>query len=105
MRILQIILETLLYYVACTLVARSREDAPGFVRVLIVVLVLALIAGGTGMLLSGGIWTSGAILFVLSFLVLWIGLGIGFFRTILAALIVSLLHALLERVFRTGSVL
>ncbi|HEY3295705.1 MAG TPA: hypothetical protein VGL38_09710 [bacterium] len=76
--------------------------APGFIRVLITVLILSFIAGGVHLVIHG-LWSSGVLLFILGFFVLWIGLGIGFFRTIIAALIVSLLHTLLERVFANGS--
>ena len=102
--LLQLITETLLYYLACMLVARSREDAPGFIRVLITVLILALFAGGVKYVIHD-LWRSGALLFIVSFIVLWLGLGIGFFRTIIATLIVSVLHTVLERVFSQGSVI
>jgi hypothetical protein len=99
--LLQLLTETLLYYLACMLVARSREDAPGLFRVLITVLILALVAGGIHAVVKG-LWHSGVIMLIVSFIVLWIGLGIGFFRTIIAALIVALLHTLLEKVFTHG---
>jgi hypothetical protein len=102
MRLIQLLVEALLYYLACTLVARNRESAPGFIRVILVVLILALVAGGTQSLVTGALWHSGVILFILSFIILWIGLGIGFIRTILAALIVTLLHSVLQKVFATG---
>jgi hypothetical protein len=99
--ILQLIVESLLYYLACMLVARSREDAPGIIRVLITVLILAFVAGGVQYVVHD-IWHSGPLLFILSFIILWIGLGIGFIRTIIATLIVSLLHTVLARVFTHG---
>lgn len=99
--VLQLLAETLLYYFACLIVARSHADAPGFIRVLITVLILSFFAGGVHYVIHG-IWSSGALLFIVSFIVLWFGLGIGFFRTIIATLIVSLLHTLLERIFSHG---
>jgi hypothetical protein len=101
MRILQLLVEALLYYVACSLVARSREQAPGLLRVLFVVILLTFISGGVKAVI-GDIWLGSAIVFVVNFLVLWIGLGIGFFRTILAAVLVLILRAVLETVFSRG---
>jgi len=101
MPFLQLLVEALLYYVACSLVARSREDAPGLLRVFLTVLVLTFISGGLKAV-TGDFWLGNAVAFVLSFFVLWIGLGIGFFRTIIAAILVLLLRALLEAVFARG---
>ncbi|MFZ5433284.1 MAG: hypothetical protein ACOZB3_05865 [Calditrichota bacterium] len=98
MKFLHLLVEALLYYMACMLVARKREEAPGLIRVLITVIILAFISGGVHNVI-GHFWLSNAIVFVINFFVLWIGLGIGFFRTILAAIIVILLRMLLEQVF------
>jgi hypothetical protein len=102
MRFLQLVVEALLYYLACSFVARSREDAPGLVRVLITVLILAFVSGGVKAVI-GDFWLSSAIVFVINFIVLWAGLGIGFLRTILAAVIVIVLRSVLQAVFGTGS--
>jgi hypothetical protein len=98
MQILQLLVEALLYYAACSLVARSRAEAPGYLRVLIVVILLTFISGGVKAVI-GGFWLSNALVFVINFLILWIGLGVGFLRTIIAALLVMLLRALLTAVF------
>ena len=98
MRILQLLVEALLYYAACSLVARSRAEAPGLLRVLIVVVLIIFISGGVKAVI-GGFWLGNAVVFVINFLVLWIGLGVGFLRTIIAALLVMLLRALLTAVF------
>jgi len=97
-RILHILAEALLYYLACMLVARRRDEAPGLVRVIITVIFLAFISGGIKNVI-GEFWLSNAIVFVADFVILWIGLGIGFFRTILAAVVVLLLRMLLDAVF------
>ena len=98
MRILHLLVEAVLYYVACMLVARSREEAPGIIRVLITVALLAFVSGGL-QAMNGHFWLSQALAFIINFFILWIGLGIGFFRTILAAILVILLRMLLEKVF------
>ena len=101
MAILRLIAEALLYYVACSLVARGKEDAPGFLRVFIVVLLLAFVSSGIKGVI-GDFWLSSALVFVINFFILWIGLGIGLIRTIIAALIVIMLRSLMESVFGTG---
>ncbi|MBU0508267.1 hypothetical protein KKH27_05470 [bacterium] len=98
MRILHLLVEAILYYVACMLVARKREEAPGLLRVFLVVIVLTFVSGGFKAVI-GEFWLSNALVFVVNFFILWIGLGIGFIRTILAAILVILLRMLLERVF------
>jgi len=98
MRILHLLVEAVLYYVACMFVARRREDAPGILRVFITVALLAFVSGGVQAMI-GHFWLSQALAFVINFFILWIGLGIGFIRTILAAILVILLRMLLERVF------
>ncbi len=98
---LRLLAEALLYYVACSLVARGREDAPGFLRVLIVVVLLAFVSSGIRGVI-GDFWLSNALVFVINFLILWIGLGIGLLRTVIAALIVMLLRSLMEAVFGRG---
>jgi hypothetical protein len=98
MRILQLLVEAVLYYAACVMVARKREDAPGLVRVIFVVILLAFISGGVKSII-GDFWLSSAIVLVLNFFLLWVGLGIGLFRTILATVIVILLRSLMEAVF------
>jgi hypothetical protein len=103
MRFLQLLVETLLYYIACSMLARSRESAPGFLRVLITVAIVALISGGIHYWPHANYWHSGILVFIGAFFVLWIGLGIGFFRTIIAALVVSLLRMLLEYAFSPSS--
>ena len=113
MALVQLLLETLLYYLACTLLARKREDAPGILRVFITVLLIALITWGVHSVLGGtflgrgiasGMWASGVFTFILSFIILWIGLGIGLIRTILAALLVTLLHHLMAAAFSSTRV-
>jgi hypothetical protein len=98
MTFLQLLVEAILYYVACMIVSRNREEAPGLIRVLLVVLLLAFISGGVKAII-GDFWLSSAIVFIVNFFVLWIGLGIGFFRTIIAAIGVILLRMLLTRAF------
>jgi hypothetical protein len=98
MRILQLLAEALLYYAACSLIARTREEAPGFLRVLFVVVLLTFISGGVKAVI-GDFWLSSAIVFVVNFVILWIGLGVGFFRTVIAAILVAVLRWLLTAVF------
>jgi cell division protein FtsW (lipid II flippase) len=93
-----LLVEAVLYYVACSLVAKTREDAPGLIRIFIVVLLLAAISGGVSVM-RWDFWSSSVIVFILQFIILWIGLGIGLFRTIIAALIVIFLRAMMEVVF------
>ena len=95
---LRLIAEALLYYVACSLVARGKEDAPGILRVFIVVVLLAFVSAGIKGVI-GDFWLSSALVFVINFIILWVGLGIGLIRTIIAALIVILLRSLMESVF------
>ena len=97
MNFLQLLVEALLYYLACSLLAK-REEAPGFVRVLIVVLLLAFVSGGVNAVLPN-FWISSAIIAVINFFILWLGLGIGLFRTILALIAVMLLRSLLQHYF------
>ncbi len=113
MALVQLLLETLLYYLACSLLARKREDAPGLIRVFITVFLIALITwgvhgvfGGTwlGRGIASGMWASGLFTFILSFVILWIGLGIGLFRTILAALLVTVLHHLMSAALSTNKI-
>lgn len=103
MRILQLLAEAILYYVACSLVARTREAAPGLLRVLIVVVLLAFISGGVKAVLGEHFWLGNALAFIINFIVLWIGLGIGLLRTIIAALLVLVLRAVLAAVFTHGT--
>lgn len=103
MRILQLLVETILYYLACSLVARTREEAPGLLRVLFVVVLLAFISGGIKAVLGEYFWLGNALAFVVNFVILWIGLGIGFLRTIIAALLVIVLRAVLGAVFTHGT--
>ena len=102
MHFVQLLVEALLYYLACTLLSRSREDAPGFLRIFLTVVLLAFVSGGVKAVI-GEFWLSSAIVFCINFFILWIGLGIGFFRTILAAVLVILLRSLLEYAFVHGS--
>jgi len=95
---LQLLVEALLYYLACSLVARRREEAPGLLRVFITVLILAFVSGGVKGVV-GDFWLSSALVFVINFFILLIGLGIGFFRTVIAAIVVILLRSLLEWAF------
>lgn len=95
---LRLLVEALLYYLACSLVARGKEDAPGLIRVFIVVLLLAFVSAGIKGVI-GDFWLSSALVFVINFLILLIGLNIGFLRTIIAALIVILMRSLMESVF------
>ena len=101
MNFLQLIVEALLYYLACSLLAK-KEDAPGFIRVLVVVLALAFVSGGINAVLPN-FWISSAIIAIINFFILWIGLGIGLFRTVLALIAVMILRSLLQYYFgRTG---
>ncbi len=94
---LQLVVEALLYYLACSLLAK-REEAPGLLRVFIVVMLLAFVSGGIKAIFSD-FWIGSGIIAVLNFFILWIGLGIGLFRTILALIAVMLLRSLLEYSF------
>jgi hypothetical protein len=98
MPLLQLFVEALLYYLACSFVARKREEAPGLFRIFVVVVIMAFISGGVKYVV-GDFWLTSGILFLLNLFILWVGLGIGFFRTVLAALLVFILRSILERVF------
>ena len=95
---LQLLVEALLYYLACSIAARSREDAPGLIRVFITVVILAFVSGGVKAVV-GDFWLASVIVFVINFFILLLGLGIGFFRTIIAAILVILLRSLMEWAF------
>jgi hypothetical protein len=95
---LVLVVEAVLYYVACSLVARTHEEAPGLLRIFIIVVLLAVISGSVAVA-HWTFWSSSVIVFILQFIILWIGLGVGFFRTIIAALIVIFLRSLMEAVF------
>ena len=95
---LQLLVEALLYYLACTLITRRRDDAPGLLRVFVTVIVLAFVSGGVKAII-GDFWLASMIVFVVNFFILLMGLGIGVFRTILAALLVIMLRSLLEWAF------
>lgn len=97
MNFLQLLVEGLLYYLACSLLAK-KEDAPGFLRVMFVVLALAFVSGGVNAVLPD-FWISSAIVTVINFFILWLGLGIGMIRTILALIAVMLLRSLLQHYF------
>lgn len=97
MHFLQLLVEALLYYLACSLLSK-REEAPGFLRVMVVVLALAFVSGGVNAILPD-FWVSSAIIAVINFFILWLGLGIGLFRTILALIAVMLLRSLLQYYF------
>ena len=96
---LQLLVEALLYYLACSIAVRRREEAPGLIRVFITVIVLAFVSGGVHSVLGHSFWLSSVIVFVINFFVLLVGLGIGMFRTIVAAIIVILLRSLMEWAF------
>jgi len=98
MNFLRLIAETLLYFVAARLLARGKEDAPGLIRVFITVLIVAFISSA-GTAVIDDIWLNGILVGIISFIILWIGLGIGLIRTIFAALIVVLLRSLMEAAF------
>jgi hypothetical protein len=95
---LQLLVEALLYYLACSIAVRRRDEAPGLLRVFITVLILAFVSGGVKAVI-GDFWLSSAIVFVINFFILLAGLGIGLFRTIIAAIIVILLRSLMEWAF------
>lgn len=97
MNFLQLLVEALLYYLACSLLAK-KEDAPGFLRVFLVVLLLAFVSGGIKAIFSD-FWIGSAIITIINFFILWLGLGIGMFRTVLALIAVMLLRSLLEYYF------
>ena len=97
----QLLIEAVLYYFSCSLLSKDREHAPGLIRILITVLLCVAVTGGIRLLPLGGweIWSQSVLGMMVQFMILWVGLGIGFFRTILATLLVGLLHTLLEYVF------
>ena len=99
---LSLLVQALLYYLACALVARNREEAPGLIRIFIVVLLLAVVSGSMHEA-SLSFWSSSLIVFILQFIILWIGLGIGLFRTIIASLLVILFRTIMEAVFSNPS--
>jgi hypothetical protein len=96
--LLRLIAETLLYYLTCSLLAKGKEGGPGLLRVFIVVLIVAFVSSaGTAMI--NDIWVGSVLVGIISFIILWIGLGIGLIRTILAVLIVMLLRSLMQAAF------
>ena len=97
MLFLQLLVEALLYYLACALVSR-REQAPGLIRVFVTVLLLAFVSGGVRAVI-GDFWLANGVIFVINLFILFIGLGIGVFRTIIAAILVIVLRNLLEWAF------
>jgi hypothetical protein len=97
MVLLQLLVEALLYYLACALVSR-REHAPGLLRVFITVLLLAFVSGGVKAII-GDFWLASAIIFFLNIFILLFGLGIGILRTVVAAILVIVLRSLLEWAF------
>jgi hypothetical protein len=102
MHLLQLFVEALLYYLACAMLVRSSQDRPGLIRVFLVVLVLAFVSGGMKAVI-GNFWLTSALVFVINFFILWLGLGIGFFRTIIAAILVIILRSIMEAVFASHS--
>ena len=96
--LLRLLAETVLYYLAASILSKGRENAPGFIRVFITVLIVAFISSaGTAMI--NDIWLSSVLVGIIAFIILWIGLGIGLIRTIIAVLIVILLRSLMEHAF------
>ena len=98
MSILRLLAETLLYYLACSVLAKGKEGAPGLLRVFITVLIVAFISSA-GTSIIDDIWMSSIFVGIISFIILWIGLGIGLIRTIIAVIVVMLLRTLMESAF------
>ena len=100
---LRLLAETLLYYLTCSLLARGKDGGPGLIRVFITVLIVAFISSaGTAMI--NDIWVGSVLVGIICFIILWIGLGIGLIRTILAVLIVLLLRSLMQAAFASTKV-
>ena len=102
MHFIQLLAEALFYYLACAILVRSSEERPGLIRVFLTVFLLAFISGGTKAVI-GDFWLASALVFIINFFILWLGLGIGFFRTIIAALLVIVFRSIMEAVFASHS--
>ena len=96
--LLFLFIQALLYYVACHLLTRKNERVPGIFRLFITVFLIMVANGFLGWALGHG-WLTHVIILVTSFIILRIGLGIGFIRTLIAALIVFLLNLGLRSIF------
>lgn len=99
--LLFLLVQALLYYVACHLLARKSERVPGLMRLIFTVFFIVAISGFLRWALGYG-WMTQVIVLVTSFFILWGGLGLGPLRTLIAALIVFLLNLALSRVFEGG---
>jgi len=96
--LLYYVVQAFLYYIACHLLTRKHEHVPGVIRLFITVVLMAAVGGFLGWSLGHG-WLTNVLILVTNFLILLVGLGIGIFRTILAAVVVFLLNLLLRAVF------
>lgn len=96
--LLYFLVQALLYYIACHLLTRKHEHVPGVVRLFITVVLMAAVGGFLGWSLGYG-WLTNVLILVTNFIILLVGLGIGVFRTLLAAVVVFLLNLLLRAVF------
>lgn len=101
MAFLQLLAEALLYYLACRILVHRQEEAPGLIRIFVTVFLLAVVSGGLKYAI-GDFWLTSIIIFVINFFILLIGLGIGFFRTVLAAILVIVLRMILTAAFNFG---
>ena len=90
--------QALLYYVACHLLTRKTERVPGIFRLFITVFLVMVAIRFLGGALGHG-WLTHIIILIVVFVILRIGLGLGFIRTLIAVLIVFLLNLALRNVF------
>lgn len=96
--LLYLLVQALLYYIACHLLTRKHEHVPGILRLFVTVLLMAAANGFLSWSVGHG-WLTSALILVINFLILLVGLGIGLLRTILAAVVVFFLNLLLRAVF------
>ena len=91
-------IQALLYYVACHLLTRKTEHVPGLFRLFITVFLIMVVNGFFSGALGAG-WLTHIITLIVDFVILRIGLGLGFVRTLIAVLIVFLLNLALRNIF------
>jgi len=96
--LLFLFIQALLYYVACHLLTRKTEHVPGIFRLFITVFLIMVVNWFFDKALGHG-WLTQIIILIVDFIILRIGLGLGFIRTLIAALIVFLLNLALRNVF------
>ena len=90
--------QALLYYVACHLLTRKTEHVPGIFRLFITVFLIMVVNWFFSGAFGHG-WLTQIIILIVDFIILRIGLGLGFIRTLIAVLIVFLLNLALRNVF------